>query len=165
MLRNEYMKKFLLSIFLLSFPLFASTSIGLGFGPYHGLIGIERSFVNDKLSLNVHIPNYDSDYGFLGGVGVAYHFTGITGTYVYHSSEWIHSDGFSFEKEEINYWSLAFGFGYQHCFFEHLCAYFEMGFAFYAGNGGYYTNFKQSNGTLDDDELSFPSGLGAKFVF
>lgn len=178
--RGHYEKTILLFV-LLSSIAFAKTSISLGGGPYHELLSIEQTFQTIPLSVNIHIPSYDSEYDFWGGIGVAYYFNGDTGPYAFHSSEWIHASdwnristiydrnggfaGFKNKSVEINYWQLVFGVGYQHMFYKHFGAYFELGYEFYAGNGGYYTHFDRDHATLDNEELVFPAGFGLKFSF
>ena len=53
------------------------------------MISTEYTFLNEHLSTNVHIAQYDSDYDFMGGIGITYRFQGLTGPYAFHSSEWI----------------------------------------------------------------------------
>ncbi|SHH85752.1 Outer membrane protein beta-barrel domain-containing protein [Fibrobacter sp. UWH9] len=174
------MKKVItLSFILLTSLSFASVDINLGFSPYRGLFGIGYTFANSHFSTNVHIPFYNSDYDFVGGVGVGYHIFGKTGPYIYHASDWINGEflGFkySFKEKEtstviennrsINYWQLTFGLGYQYMFTDHFGAYFEAGFQFYAGDGGYYTHFDADEATLDNEKTSFPAGFGASFSF
>lgn len=168
------MKKILLTLCILAGVSFAQVSVTLGLGPSQGMIGVGHAILDGHLSANVHLASYNSDYDFMGGIGIAYRFTGLTGPYVFHSSEWITGEivGFTVtnvgtedaelieHRRDINYWRLVFGLGYQHMFFKHFGAYFEMGFEFYAGNGGYYTNFGVEYGTLDNDKLFFPAGLG-----
>lgn len=143
------------------------------------MISTEYTFLNEHLSTNVHIAQYDSDYDFMGGIGIAYRFQGLTGPYAFHSSEWINGTinqistryvdnqfvGFNEDEKDINYWRLILGLGYQHMFFKHFGMYFEMGFEFYAGNGRYYINFDQKDGCLNNDELNFPAGLGLSVEF
>lgn len=131
--RGHYEKTILLFV-LLSSIAFAKTSISLGGGPYHELLSIEQTFQTIPLSVNIHIPGYDSKYDFWGGIGVAYYFNGDTGPYAFHSSEWIHASdwnrssiiydrnggfaGFKNKSVEINYWQLVLpaGFGLKFSF-------------------------------------------------
>ncbi|MCQ2122954.1 MAG: hypothetical protein MJZ25_02090 [Fibrobacter sp.] len=173
------MKKLIVMMLMFVCVAFSETALNFGFGPYHGMLGLEQTFLENKYSVNIHLANYDSDYDFLAGVGVAYHFEGLNGPYVFHSSEWIrgeknlstytYKDGIEKLVSEniidINYWRLVFGFGYQHRFYRHLSAYFEMGFEFYAGNGSYFLEFNQGRGTLDNDALGFPCGFGLSLIF
>lgn len=173
------MKKFQVLLCLFAGMCYAQFGVSLGFGPYHGMTSVEYTMKDEHLSTNIHLMGYDLDYDFMGGVGVAYRFSGLTGTYAFHSSEWIHGEfeGFvihnvgredSYLEEtfkEINYWRLVFGFGYQHMFAKHFGAYFELGFQFFAGNGGYYTNFDINKGSLDCDRIVFPGGLGVVAEF
>ena len=173
------MKKILLILCILAGASFAQISVSLGFGQSQGIVGVGYTMLDGHLSANVHLAAYNSDYDFMGGIGVAYRFAGLTGPYVFHSSEWITGEivGFSVtnvgtedaeyteHRRDINYWRLVFGLGYQHMFFKHFGAYFEMGFEFYAGNGGYYTHFGADYGTLDNDQFVFPAGIGIVFEF
>lgn len=168
------MKKVLLILCFLAGTSFAQVGISLGLGPSQGMIGVGYTILDGHLSANVHLASYNSDYDFMGGIGIAYRFSGLTGPYAFHSSEWITGEivGFTVKnvgsedaefiehRREINYWRLVFGLGYQYMFVRHFGAYFEMGFEFYAGNGGYYTNFGVDYGTLDNDRLFFPIGFG-----
>lgn len=173
------MKKILLILCILAGASFAQVGVSLGHGPSQGMVGVGYTMLDGHLSANVHLASYNSDYDFMGGIGIAYRFTGLTGPYVFHSSEWItgEMEGFTItnvdtedaelieHKRDINYWRLVFGLGYQHMFFKHFGAYFEMGFEFYAGNGGYYTHFDVDNGTLDNEEFVLPAGIGIVFEF
>lgn len=168
------MKKILLLLCILVNLSFAQFGASLGFGPCHGMISVDYTMLSNHLTTNFHLISYDSDYDFMGGIGITYHFKDATGPYVFHSSEWITGEKNSFEikyrngeaaelienKENINYWRLVFGVGYQHMFVKHFGAYFELGFQFFAGNGGYYTNFDIDVGSLDNDKIIFPGGLG-----
>ena len=153
------MKKVFAFLFAICTSSFA-TSFSVGFGPYHGMIGLQHSFLENQVSVNLHLVNYDSDYDLIAGVGAAYHFMGANGPFVFHTSDWIYADDFVQMSNGVNYWRLIFGAGYQHTLLKHLGAYFEMGFEFFAGNGGYYLQFDQKRGRLYNDELSFPSGAG-----
>jgi hypothetical protein len=168
------MKKIFLLLAIFAGFSFAEIGASLGFGPYHGMVGVEYSIINQHLSANIHLSGYDSDYDFMGGIGLTYRFQGLTGPYIFHSSEWItgelegftilnaNSDNTYLEEKnvDINYWRLIFGCGYQHMFTKHFGAYFELGFQFYAGNGSYYTNFDIDDGSLNRDEIIFPFGFG-----
>lgn len=173
------MKKVLLILCFLAGASFAQIGVSLGVGPSQGMIGVGYTMLDGHLSANVHLATYNSDYDFMGGIGIAYRFTGLTGPYAFHSSEWITGEmnGFTITNvglenseliehtRDINYWRLVFGLGYQHMLLNHFGAYFEMGFEFYAGNGGYYTHFDAEYGTLDNDKLFFPVGLGLVVEF
>lgn len=173
------MKKVFLILCLFVGASFAQIGVSLGFGPSQGMVGVGYTMLGGHLSANVHLAAYNSDYDFMGGIGIAYRFTGLTGPYVYHSSEWITGEmnGFTItdvgsenselieHTRDINYWRLVFGLGYQHMFLNHFGAYFEMGFEFYAGNGGYYTHFDAEYGTLDNDKPVFPVGIGLVVEF
>lgn len=173
------MKQLIIFLILLVNMSFAGINASLGFGPSKGLLSIGYAFSDNHISANIHLPFYDSDYDFVGGIGISYHFLGKTGPYAFHSSEWINGtfnsfgysikDGISSTPKEIerniNYWRLIFGFGYQYMFTSHIGAFFEAGFEFYAGNGGYYTNFDIDYATLDNDKLCFPAGFGITFSF
>ena len=158
---------------------FAGINATLGSSPSRGILSIGYSFSNDHISVNAHLPFYDSDYDFVGGIGVGYHFFGKTGPYAFHSSEWINGtiSDFSYTtngnktsniretSRDINYWRLVFGFGYQHMITTYIGAYFEAGFEFYAGNGSYNTLFDVDKATLDNDEIRLPAGFGLVFSF
>lgn len=173
------MKKIILTLCLFTGIALAQPGLSLGFGPYHGMVSAEYTMLDEHLSANFHIPWYDSDYDFVGGIGVAYRFKGLTGPYVFHTSEWVNGTfkGFkvtfvndvptNYEEiiKDINYWRLVFGLGYQHMFATHFGAYFEMGFEFYAGNGSYFTHCDFEWGTLDNEQLVFPAGLGILVEF
>ena len=164
------MKKIALAIALLACLSFAQTGIfaGLGRG-YHGLVGVEQSFLNGHLSANAHWLGYDSDYDFMGGLGVAYRFNGPTGPYVFHASEFLtgrtndhlyHEELDGVKWDRFYYWRLVFGFGLQHMFNEHLGLFFETGFEFFAGDGSYYTHLDMDDGGLSNDEITFPMVVG-----
>jgi len=169
------MKKIIFLLTFLASISFAQTSIfaSLG-GGYHGLVGVEQTFLNEKLSANVHWLGYDSDYDFMGGIGVAYRFNGLTGPYVYHASEWLtgrtndhiyHEELGGVKEERFNYWRLVFGFGLQHMFTKNLGIFFDIGFQFYAGEGGYYTYLDMDDGGLSSDDICLPMSFGLKVQF
>jgi outer membrane protease len=170
------MKKFILFLCLLASISFAQKTgifVGLG-GGYHGLVGVEETFLDDHLSVNAHWLGYDSDYDFMGGIGVAYRFNGFTGPYVFHSSEWltgrtndhIYHENLGGPKEErFHYWRLVFGFGLQHMFTKNLGVFLEAGFEFYAGDGGYYTHLDMDDGGLSKDEICLPMSIGMTVQF
>ena len=169
------MKKLALIIGFLACFSFAQTGIFVGLGQaYHGLVGVEQSFLNGHLSANAHWLGYDSDYDFMGGLGVAYRFNGLTGPYVFHSSELLtgrtndhiyHEELGGVKEERFYYWRLVFGFGLQHMFNEHLGIFFETGFQFYAGDGGYYTYLDMDDGGLSKDEICLPAAFGVTVQF
>lgn len=173
------MKKSLMFLILFANMSFANINASLGSSPSKGLLSIGYTFLEDHFSTNIHLPFYNSDYDFVGGMGISYHFLGKTGPYAFHSSEWINGtfNSFSYSitdgktsplkeiERNINYWRLIFGFGYQHMLSSHFGAFFEAGFEFYAGNGGYYTNFDIDKATLDNDKICFPAGFGVTFSF
>jgi hypothetical protein len=45
-------------------------------------------------------------------------------------------------------------------FNEHLGMFFETGFEFYAGDGGYYTYLDMDDGGLSNDEIALPFSFG-----
>ena len=100
------MKKIILALCLFAGIALAQPAISIGFGPYHGMVSAEYTVLNEHLSANFHIPWYDSDYDFVGGIGIAYRFKGLTGPYVFHTSEWINGTFsiiyISFSKEKFN---------------------------------------------------------------
>ena len=170
------MKKLILLLcFLGSFCFAQKTGIFAGLGSaYHGLVGVEESFLNDHLSVNAHWLGYDSDYDFMGGIGIAYRFNGLTGPYVFHSSEWLtgrtndhiyHEELGGVKEERFNYWRLVFGFGLQHMFTKNLGVFLEVGFQFFAGEGGYYTYLDMDDGGLSNKEIVFPAAVGVIVQF
>lgn len=171
------MKRILALVALCAAMSFATTSIGVGVGSSQGGIGVEQTFKEDHIGVNAHL----SGIGFSGsldylelGLGLAYRFTGLTGPYVFHTSNWLHKEyedqidngsKLSLKSRNVNYWSLVFGVGYQHMFFKHFGGYFEVGSGFYAGEGSYYMHFDEKTGHLNNDGLEIRSGFGLKFSF
>ena len=167
--RKPKMKKIILILTFLTCASFAQTGIFAAAGrAYHGLVGVEQTFLNEHLSANLHWLGYDSDYDFMGGIGVAYRFNGLTGPYVFHSSEWLTgrlTDPYWDESKRFNYWRLVFGFGLQHMFTKNLGVFMETGFELYAGEGGYYTYLDMDDGGLSDDNICFPMAFGLTVQF
>ena len=163
------MKKIILILAFLTCASFAQTGIYASLGnAYHGLVGVEQTFLNEHLSANLHWLGYDSDYDFMGGIGVAYRFNGLTGPYVFHSSEWLtgkKNDPYWDHSERFNYWRLVFGFGLQHMFTKNLGVFMEVGFEFFAGEGGYYTYLDMDDGGLSNDSVCLPLGIGLTVAF
>ena len=163
------MKKIILFLSLLACASFAQTGIYASFGnAYHGLVGVEQTFMNEHLSANLHWLGYDSDYDFMGGIGVAYRFNGLTGPYIFHASEWLTGrvfDSYRNKDDRFNYWRLVFGFGLQHMFTKNLGVFMETGFEFYAGEGDYYTYLDMDDGGLSNDNICFPVAIGVKVEF
>lgn len=172
--RRLFMRKLVFLLSVLASLSFAGIEASLGFGPYHGIVGVGYTMMDDHFSANIHLSNFSTDYDFLGGMGVAYRFSGLSGAYVFHSSDWMTGEveGFRIRLEDgefadveetcrrFDYWRLVFGLGFQYLITKHLGAYVEVGFQFLAGDGGYYTNFDELYGRLDNDKLVFPVGLG-----
>ncbi|MBQ3713961.1 MAG: hypothetical protein IJM92_12025 [Fibrobacter sp.] len=163
------MKKIILILTFLTCASFAQTGVFVATGrAYHGMVGVEQTFLNEHLSVNLHWLGYDSDYDFMGGLGVAYRFKGLTGPYVFHSSDWLAgrvSDHNKDEYNRFNYWRLVFGFGLQHMFTKHFGVFMETGFEFYAGEGGYYTYLDIDDGGLNNDTIFFPVAFGLTVQF
>ncbi|MBQ2559157.1 MAG: hypothetical protein II565_00965 [Fibrobacter sp.] len=163
------MKKIILFLFFCASIGFAQTGIFVSLGrAYHGLVGVEQTFLNQHLSANLHWLGYDSDYDFMGGLGVAYRFNGLTGPYVFHTSEWLTGRVFNSDRDKydrFNYWRLVFGFGLQHMFTKNLGVFFETGFEFYAGEGGYYTYLDMDDGGLSKDAICLPMAFGLTVQF
>lgn len=169
------MKKIILILTFLTCASFAQTGIFASAGrTYHGLVGVEQTFMNEHVSANLHWLGYDSDYDFMGGLGVAYRFNGLTGPYVFHASEFLtgrtndhiyHEDLHGVKEERFYYWRLVFGFGLQHMFTKNLGVFMETGFEFYAGDGGYYTHLDMDDGGLSKDEICLPMAIGVTVQF
>jgi hypothetical protein len=171
------MKKILFLLTFLASISFAESGTGIFAsigGGYHGLIGVEQTFLNEKVSANIHWLGYDSDYDFMGGIGIAYRFNGLTGPYVFHASELLtgrvndhiyHEDLGGVKEERFFYWRLVFGFGLQHMFTKNLGVFFDIGFQFYAGDGGYYTYLDMDDGGLSNKEICLPMSFGITVQF
>lgn len=168
------MKKFAVAaLFALSVfaPGFATTSVSVGTGfSGRGMVNVEQTFMNDHLSVGAGWNGYSDDFLLLG-VNVAWHPMGFNGPYLYHSSQWVHGMDNIWNKhhghyeDHPNYWRLMFGAGFQQRFFTHFGAYAELGFQFYAGQGGYYTNLDLDHANLDNDYIELPIGVGLMFPF
>lgn len=134
--------------------------------PSKGLLGLERYFVDDLVSANVHLGCYEENYMSMG-VSAAYHPWKMNGPYVFHTSQWVSGSGTvnGINLSDNNYWRLVLGLGWQHAFFAHFGAFAEAGVEAYAGNGGYYTDFEPGTGRLSNGAVSFPIGLGVIIPF
>jgi hypothetical protein len=140
-----------------SFDLEVSASVIAS--PDRGALSVANYFGNKSISTNIHFSTVNASHLMLGA-GIAYHFLGYNGPYAFHSSDWMISMG-----EEAHFWQLDFGLGYQYAFFKHFGVYVEVAYEFYAGNGGYYTLYNSEDGSLSNDGLYFPLGIGLLFPF
>lgn len=150
---------------------FATTAVSVGSGlSGQGMVNVEQTFLDDKLSVGLGLHDIVDDYLVLG-VSVAWHPRGYDGPYLYHSSQWVHglasiwNPHHGHDEDHPNYWRLLFGAGFQQMFFKHFGAYAEIGFQFYAGQGGYYTHLDWDHANLDNDYIELPVGVGLKFPF
>lgn len=149
---------------------FATTTVSIGSGwSSRGIVNVEQSFLDDKLAVGASLNGFD-DYLLLG-VNVSWHPRGIDGPYFIHSSQWVHglntvwNEHRGRNEDHVNYWRLVFGVGFQQLFFSHFGAYAELGFHFYAGQGGYYTHLDENCANLDNDDIELPVGIGFVFPF
>lgn len=122
------MRKLVFLLSVLASLSFAGIEASLGFGPYHGIVGVGYTMMDDHFSANIHLSNFSTDYDFFGGMGVAYRFSGLSGAYVFHSSDWMTGEveGFRIRLEDgefadveetcrrFDYWRLVFGLGFQY---------------------------------------------------
>lgn len=150
---------------------FATTSVSVGTSlSSRGMVNVEQTFLNDKFAVGASFNGIDEDFLFLG-VNVSWHPMGLNGPYLYHSSQWVHDLNSTWNEhhrhyeDHSNFWRLMFGAGFQQMFFKHFGAYAEIGFHFFAGQGGYYTNLDTDNAYLDNEALVFPLGFGLMFPF
>ena len=150
---------------------FATTSVSVGTNlSSRGMVNVEQTFLNDKFAVGASFNGIDDDFLFLGA-NVSWHPMGFNGPYLYHSSQWVHDLNSTWNvhhnhyEDHSNFWRLMFGAGFQQMFFKHFGAYAEIGFHFFAGQGGYYTNLDTDNAYLDNEALVFPLGFGLMFPF
>ena len=150
---------------------FATTSVSVGTGlSSRGMLNVEQTFLNDRLAVGASFNGLDDDFLYLG-VNVSWHPMGFNGPYLYHSSQWVHDLNSTWNvhhnhyEDHSNFWRLMFGVGFQQMFFKHFGAYAELGFHFYAGQGGYYTHLDTDHANLDNESIEFPVGIGLKFPF
>lgn len=154
------MKKLFILVALissLSYSLDLEVSASVIASPNRGALSVANYFRDKTISTNLHFSRANSEHLMLG-VGLAYHLLGYNGPYAFHSSDWMIDMG-----GDGHFWQLDFGLGYQYAFLKHLGIYFEIGYQFYAGNGGYYTYYDE--GKLSNKELLFPLGIGILFPF
>lgn len=156
------MKKLFILVALissLSYSLDLEVSASVIASPNRGALSVANYFRNKTISTHVHFSTANSNHLMLG-VGFAYHPLGYNGPYAFHSSDWMINMG-----GEGHFWQLDFGLGYQYAFLKHFGIYAEIGYVFYAGNGSYYTSYNDDKGTLSNDDLNFPYGIGLLFPF
>lgn len=156
------MKKLLILVALIatfSYSLDWEASASLVSSPHRGSLSVGKLFRNETVGAQLHFSTANASH-LIVGAGVSYHPLGYNGPYVFHSSDWMMDLG-----ENGHFWQLDFGYGFQHAFFKHFGTYLEIAVEFYAGNGGYYTKYDSKSGTLSNDEVFFPIGLGLLFPF
>lgn len=142
--------------------------------PSRGIISLEYIVVQEMLNVGVHFTNYNSDY-FQFGAALQYFPMQMRYFYMFLGADWIHGE---FERERktgknkykeydetVNYCRGVIGIGGEALFMEHFGMYLELGFEFFAGNGGYYLHMNDEYGTLSNDTFSLPYGIGVIFPF
>lgn len=157
------MKKFFILMALISSLSYSSDleiSASLISSPNRGALSIAKLFRDKTISTNIHFSTITTDH-FIVGAGVSYHFLGYNGPFVFHSSNWMIGQG----ETSHHFWQLDFGLGFQYAFFKHFGAYAELGFEFYASDGGYYTYYDTNSGDLSNKEKLLLIGLGLIFPF
>lgn len=142
--------------------------------PSRGIISLEYIIEQELLNAGVHFTNYNSDY-FQFGAALQYYPMHMRYFYIFLGADWIHGEfdrerktgknKYKEYKKTINYCRGVIGLGGEALFMEHFGMYLELGFEFFAGDGGYYLHMNDDNGTLSNDTFKLPYGIGVIFPF
>ena len=142
--------------------------------PSRGIVSLEYIFAQEIFNVNVHFTDYNSHLLQIG-VSAIYFPMSMRYFYTFLTSDWfrgkydrerkISKGHYEDYEEKVNYWRVVVGIGGEFLFLEHFGAYIEAGFEFFAGNGSYYTHLNKDYGTLDNDKVVLPYGIGLLFPF
>lgn len=147
-------------------------TIGLR-SPSRGMVSLEYIVAQEIFNIGLHFTDYGDEY-FQFGASAIYYPMETRYFYTFLTSDWFHgsykkerSVGVDYEDytETVNYWRVVVGIGGEALFMEHFGAYIEAGFEFFAGNGGYYLHCGKKSGTLNNDKVKLPYGVGLLFPF
>jgi hypothetical protein len=146
-------------------------SVGVPSTISRGIFSIEKTFLNEKLSLNLH---YGTPALYIEmGIGVIYHPFEYNGMYLFHSSNWIKgsgsygadSGGGYIDRSNTHHWRLSWGIGYQHILLKHLGLYYEVTpIEFYVGGDGINWSYDAYRAKVSSNYI-WHIGIGLLFPF
>lgn len=142
--------------------------------PSRGIASAEYIVAMELLNVGIHFTDANSDM-FQFGAALQYYPMEMRYFYMFLGSDWVHGE---YERERdlgrgeyedydetINFWRVVVGIGGEALFLEHFGMYVELGFEFFAGNGGYYLHMSKKHGTLTNDTFTLPYGIGVLIPF
>ena len=142
--------------------------------PSRGIVSLEYVVAQEIFNVGVHFTDYTEDI-FQVGISLIYYPMESRYFYTFLTSDWVHGTyerdrdigaGVYKEFEETeNYWRVVLGIGTEALFLKHFGLYAEVGFEFFAGEGGYYTHLNKEYGRLDNDKFELPYGIGILIPF
>jgi hypothetical protein len=142
--------------------------------PSRGLVSLEYVVAQEIFNVGVHFTDYTVEI-FQAGISLIYYPMEARYFYMFLTSDWVHGTyerdrdigaGVYKEFEETeNYWRIVLGIGTEALFLKHFGLYAEVGFEFFAGEGGYYTHLNKEYGRLDNDKFELPYGIGILIPF
>ena len=142
--------------------------------PSRGIFSFEYVVSQEIFNVGIHFSDYTSEV-FQIGVSAIYYPMEVRYFYMFLTSDWVHGTyerdrdigaGVYKEFEETeNYWRVVLGIGTEALFLKHFGLYAEVGFEFFAGEGGYYTHLNKEYGRLDNDKFELPYGIGILIPF
>lgn len=142
--------------------------------PSRGMFSFEYVVSQEIFNVGIHFSDYTSEV-FQLGVSAIYYPMEVRYFYTFLTSDWVHGTyerdrdigaGVYKEFEETeNYWRVVVGIGTEALFLTHFGLYAEVGFEFFAGEGGYYTHLNKEYGRLDNDNFEIPYGIGIMIPF
>ncbi|MDR2732883.1 MAG: hypothetical protein LBB36_06655 [Fibromonadaceae bacterium] len=126
--------------------------------PNKGLVGA-RFYPMPSWSAGIIWGSVSSFADF--GIAGSYHFSGISGAYIFQSHHWLNADK---DKDNKNIWEICTGGGYQRAWRNGILAYVELGIPLYIGDR-VYRNYKNGAPTNIDSNgdmvlISFRTGAG-----
>lgn len=142
--------------------------------PSRGMVSLEYIVSKDLLNVGIHFTDVNSKL-FQIGAALQYYPMEMRYFYMFLSSDWVHGEYererdigrrvFEEYDETVNYWRVVVGIGGEALFLEHFGAYIEVGFEFFAGEGGYYLHLNKEHGHLSNNSFKLPYGIGLLFPF
>ena len=148
-------------------------TIGLR-SPSRGIASLEYILAQEIFNVNIHFTDYNSHLLQIGASAIYFPMS-MRYFYMFLTSDWFRGkydrekrtsrNNYEEYEETVNYWRVVAGIGGEFLFMEHFGAYIEAGFEFFAGNGSYYTHLNKDYGTLDNDKIELPYGVGLLFPF
>lgn len=142
--------------------------------PSRGMFSFEYVVSQEIFNVGIHFSDYSSEV-FQLGISAIYYPMEVRYFYTFLTSDWVHGTyerdrdigaGVYKEFEETeNYWRVVVGIGTEALFLTHFGLYAEVGFEFFAGEGGYYTHLNKEYGRLDNDNFEIPYGIGIMIPF